>query len=232
MEHSFNVEIAKEFGVNCAIIIRHFQFWIIKNKASDRNLIEGSTWSYGTPESFSKIFPYFSAPQIRRILNKLIELKVLKTGNYNKIAYDRTLWYAFINEDAFIHSENSIVQNGHIHLTKSLNQSDDNGKPIPNTNTDDKPNTKHIKNKYGDHKHVLMTKEENILLFKFHGKELAEEVIYELDCGIHQKAYKYKHHFEMMVPRKNGTIPWPLEEANKTISKRKPKVSLEEKYGD
>ena len=37
MEHSFDIDIAKEYGIECAIILKHLYFWIEKNKACDRH---------------------------------------------------------------------------------------------------------------------------------------------------------------------------------------------------
>ena len=36
MEYSFNIHIAKKYGVDEAIMIKNFQFWILKNEASDK----------------------------------------------------------------------------------------------------------------------------------------------------------------------------------------------------
>ena len=35
MQHSFNVELAKEYGVLEAILLNHLWFWIKKNKANN-----------------------------------------------------------------------------------------------------------------------------------------------------------------------------------------------------
>lgn len=31
MEHSFDIEIAAEYGIECAILLKHLYFWIKKN---------------------------------------------------------------------------------------------------------------------------------------------------------------------------------------------------------
>ena len=35
MQHSFNVELAKEYGILEAILLNHLWFWIKKNKANN-----------------------------------------------------------------------------------------------------------------------------------------------------------------------------------------------------
>jgi hypothetical protein len=64
-------------------------------------------------------------------------MQVINTANYNKSKYDRTNWYAIIDK--------SILQYGKIHLTKSTNGNDTEGEPIPDINTDIKPNIKKYK---------------------------------------------------------------------------------------
>ena len=57
MEHLFDVEIAKQYGVNAAVVLRHLQFWIIKNKTHNQNFHDGRTWTYYSVSAFTKIFP-------------------------------------------------------------------------------------------------------------------------------------------------------------------------------
>ncbi|MBW8041715.1 MAG: hypothetical protein FVQ85_17195 [Planctomycetes bacterium] len=46
MEHSFDILTAQKYGINAAVILRHLQFWIIKNKAHGKNFHDGRTWTY------------------------------------------------------------------------------------------------------------------------------------------------------------------------------------------
>lgn len=130
MEHHFNTDIACEFSVIEAIFINHFQFWIIKNYADKQNFYDGRTWTYNSVLGLKEIFPYLSDKQIRSTLDKLVEKGVLIKGNYNSKAFDRTLWYAFANEEKWI------FQKGQMHLTKRANGIAQNGEPIPYNNTD------------------------------------------------------------------------------------------------
>jgi hypothetical protein len=117
MNHSFNIEIAKRYGVEAAIIIENLNFWIEKNKANGKHFYEGQYWTYNSAKAFSELFPYWSAPQISRILKKLENDGILLTGNFNSSSYDRTKWYSL---------------NCKIHFTKSLNGNDE----IVNSYTD------------------------------------------------------------------------------------------------
>ena len=94
MIYSFDEEVAKEVGVNSAIILDKFIWWIRQNEANGRNFRDGRYWTYNSTKALTNMFPFFNAKQIGRILKKLINDGYLMTGSYNKIAFDRTLWYA------------------------------------------------------------------------------------------------------------------------------------------
>ena len=89
MNYTFDIQIAKHYGVNEAIMINNLKYWISFNKASSKNQHDGHTWTFNSNEAFSKLFPFWKTYQIRTILKSLIKKEVLITGNYNKIGYDR-----------------------------------------------------------------------------------------------------------------------------------------------
>lgn len=95
MNHTFDVAVATRYGVDAAIMIENFRFWIAKNKANGRHFYEGRFWTYNSIKAFSELFPYWSAPQIRRILDKLEDAEVLVSGSFNASPWDKTKWYAF-----------------------------------------------------------------------------------------------------------------------------------------
>lgn len=129
--HSFNSEIARDYNVDVAIIVNSFDFWLEKNAANNVNYYDGSYWTYNTTKALAQMFDYYSEPQIRRIIKKMVDSEILIEGNYNKSAYDRTKWYALSN--AFIDKYKSILRIGKFHLPKSSNQNDEIGEPIPVT---------------------------------------------------------------------------------------------------
>ena len=98
MDHSFDILIAQTYGIAAAILYRHFQFWIVKNKADGRNFHDGRTWCYITIDALCKQFPYLGSGQIRGALKKLIDAGILVKGRYNQTGYDQTTWYAFGDE--------------------------------------------------------------------------------------------------------------------------------------
>ena len=99
MNHSFNVELAMKYGIEEAILIENFAFWIKKNAANGVNYVDGEYWTYNTAKALEELFPYMNLKKIQRILVKLEELKILKSDNFNKKAYDRTKWYCIIDPE-------------------------------------------------------------------------------------------------------------------------------------
>lgn len=137
MNHSFDIEVAEKYGMLEAVLLNHISFWIAKNKANNENYFDGYYWTYNTIKAFAELFPYASEKQIRRALKHLIDEGILITGNYNKLAYDRTLWYALTAEGNRIsQEEKSILPNEKIDLPKWENGVSQEGKAIPDINTD------------------------------------------------------------------------------------------------
>ena len=130
MYHLFNKDIAVAYGLPEAIILNHMQFWIEQNEANKMNYHDGSYWTYNTTKAFAEIFPYLSQRQIQCALKHLRDEGILKTGNYNKSAYDRTLWYAFTEKGI------SIMQKCKMEDVKMSNGFDAQVQPIPDNNTD------------------------------------------------------------------------------------------------
>jgi hypothetical protein len=134
MEHHFNTEYALKYGIEEAIVINNLQFWITKNRANKKHLIENRTWTYNSYKAFSEIFPYWNEHKMKRILDSLVEKEILLRENYNKSGYDRTCWYAFKDE-------NSFLQNYNNHVAELQNGSNEIAAPIPYNNTVKKTST-------------------------------------------------------------------------------------------
>ena len=141
MNHSFNVHIAKELGLNQSIIIQHLYYWHLRNEGNNKKFIDGRYWTYNSVNGFSKLFPYLSEKQIRYSLNVLKKDGYIITDNHNKVGYDRTLWYA-LTEKGLSLFVSSICQNVQMDLTKGTNGFVQKGEPIPDSNTNNNTNVK------------------------------------------------------------------------------------------
>lgn len=133
MEHSFDIEIAREYGINQAIILKHLYFWIEKNRANNKHYHDGHYWTYNSKKAFADLFPYLTERQIDYALTKLVEAGLIIKGNYNALPYDRTLWYAITTLGY------SILQNCKMSQTKLLNETNEIVRPIPDNKPDNKP---------------------------------------------------------------------------------------------
>ena len=132
LKYSFTVSVAKEVGVDGAIMLENLHYWIIVNKAKHKedHFHDGEYWTFNTKKGFSELFPFWTERQVRRILDNLIKDGYLKTGNYNKSSYDRTLWYTLTEKGWNLWNFN-ISPNGPIVQTEQSNEMDQMGQPIP-----------------------------------------------------------------------------------------------------
>lgn len=94
MEHYFNIDIARDFGVEEAILLHNFYFWISKNAANDKHLHDGLYWFYNSKKAFVELFPYMNETKIFRVIKHLEEQEIIVKGNYSKDKWDKTNWYA------------------------------------------------------------------------------------------------------------------------------------------
>ena len=73
MNYNFNVEIATRIGVDEAIMLNNFVYWLLKNKANNKNFFDGNYWTFNSVRAYSELFPFWNETQIRRILKSLID---------------------------------------------------------------------------------------------------------------------------------------------------------------
>ena len=163
----FDGDVAKEYGVAEAILIKNFQYWLLKHKAEGRNTFDGHIWTYNSVKGWCDLFPFWTQKQIRKILEGLVSAGVLIKGNYNATQYDRTCWYAFADEEKWLE------QNGEMDLPKRANGFAQNGKPIP----DNIPDNNIIKEKK-----INKRKEKD-----FHAEVLAEMLEIHLNNAYNRK---------------------------------------------
>jgi hypothetical protein len=134
MIYGFELDVAKEYGVDEAIMITNFQYWIMKNKAGNKHFYDGHYWTYNSSKAFAELFPFWNQRHIELILNHLVDKGVLIKGNFNQSAYDRTSWYAFNDEDKWL------LQKKEMRLQKNVNGDTENCKAIPDNKPNNKPN--------------------------------------------------------------------------------------------
>ena len=119
MEHSFDIDIAKEYGIPAAILLKHIYYWVEKNRTNEKHYRDGYFWTYNSMKSFCQLFPYMSDSTIKRAIKKLVDGGLIIEAVYNDIPFDRTKWYT-LTPDGYERIKNSIalVQNDQSHLVK------------------------------------------------------------------------------------------------------------------
>lgn len=237
IKYSFDTNVAKEVGVEEAVMLENIYYWILKNKANNKHFYDGNYWTYNTITAFEELFPFWSKKQITRILKKLEINNFIVTGNYNKVSYDRTKWYALTQkalcifpngemdlpkrENGFPQIGKSNCLNGEIELTKQENRIDQKGKPIPNINTNINTNinvyshwnSKNIIN------HKDLTKEIESAINKALKIYKEEEIINAIDTYKEildsEFYFNYKWNLKDFLTRKNGISTFTSEGSNK-----------------
>jgi len=128
--HTFDTGLAEKYGVTEAIILQNLIFWIEHNKANNKNFNDGHYWTYNSVRAWCELFPYLTSKKIRGALDRLEKEGVIKSGNYNKAGYDKTKWYTVLLEP---------LPKGQMDLPKKANGFTPKGEPIPDINTNEKP---------------------------------------------------------------------------------------------
>ncbi len=96
MTHTFDTEIAEEIGIESAIILSNFTYWIIKNIANNKNIHDGKAWTYNSYEALEKLFSYMKKEKIKRVILALEKADILVSRtDLNKNKFDKTKWYSF-----------------------------------------------------------------------------------------------------------------------------------------
>lgn len=130
MTHTFDVEVALVVGIKAAILFQNIAFWCEHSAANNSNYHDGEYWTYASNKALQELFPYLSERQIRESIKKLLDNGLIKKGNYNKLAFDRTIWYSLTENGK------SMRRKCQMEATKTSNGSDQNVRPIPDVITD------------------------------------------------------------------------------------------------
>ncbi len=99
-EHPILIRVSIARALNSdrqAYFLQQVRYWINTNKKKPRNkhyYNDGRFWMYNTLDDWHKQFPWLSVRTIQRIINELKLRGILITGNYNKVKYDKTVWYS------------------------------------------------------------------------------------------------------------------------------------------
>ena len=91
--HSFNVAVASECGVACALVLGHIDFLVEKARANGVNKYRGKHWISKSMKSIADEYPYYTEKQVRHAINILREKKLIETDHFPTKETPSTLWY-------------------------------------------------------------------------------------------------------------------------------------------
>lgn len=214
MNHSFDVNIAKKYGIEEAILLQHIYFWIEKNKANEKHFYNGTYWTYSTKKALAVLFPYLTPRKIDYALNNLIENGLIITGYFNEKPTDRTLWYALTKMGY------CILQNCEMENTKLENDNNiynNTNTNVENTNIEESiiNNTKEKEIfEHWNKKNIIIHRDFNKLekkikeALKEHDLETIKSAIdhYSEVINNQEYFYKYKWTLEQFLSRGKGLV--------------------------
>lgn len=133
-KHVFDIDVAHMVGVNAAILLENIAHWVEHNRANEdkKSFHDGRYWTYNSMKAFSELFPYLKPNAVRTALKKLKDADLIIVGNYNKLAYDRTQWYALTEKaEALLGIRTSICKKSQMDSEENTNGFATNDEPIP-----------------------------------------------------------------------------------------------------
>lgn len=84
-----HVELSQRIGLNEAIFVGQLHYWLKTSKHTR----EDQKWVYNTLKEWNEQFPFWSLATLKRVITSCQEQGLIRTGEFNKAAADRTRWY-------------------------------------------------------------------------------------------------------------------------------------------
>jgi DNA-binding MarR family transcriptional regulator len=93
--HSFSADLAIKYSIPGAIILGYLAYVLNRKK----NLTEGKKRYFITLDELAEQYPYLGRTSIDDSLKALQKAKVLEITRHNKRSFDRTRWYAIVDDE-------------------------------------------------------------------------------------------------------------------------------------
>ena len=91
--HACSVDLAKEIGLERAMMLHQFSYWVNINEANKRNFHDGKYWTYNSFNALQELFPYWSISTVKRLVASLLKDGYLLQAHHASNWSDRTNWY-------------------------------------------------------------------------------------------------------------------------------------------
>ena len=132
----FSADVAMECGVNAAILFQNIAYWCETNKAKGQNFKDNRYWTFSSIKAFTELLPFMSDSVVKTAISKLEEKGLIVEGEYNKLPYDRTKWYALTDlGEEYYSFRYSSSKKSLMGMQEIANGDVKNRQPIPDINT-------------------------------------------------------------------------------------------------
>lgn len=129
--------VAVRYGMEEAVFLDALMFWYRTNRGDNRNYRDGRWWSHNSVKAYEQVFPWWTAKQIRRVIESCKNKGALLAGNYNTDRRDRTFWYTPSDELLELYGEtvlgNCNFPNGQMQSPEQAESFAQTGEPLPCT---------------------------------------------------------------------------------------------------
>lgn len=181
----FHPYVAKTLGLNEAIFLQQLHYWLNRKP----HIVEEKGWIYNPYKTWQEQLCFMSESTIKRTVKNLVDKGIVITANFNKMKFDRTLWYSIdydkldecVNATSIESNciEDSVIQESPLcqidtmeNVTMTL--------PIPSNNTSITTSTNNIKDIYVEEEKNDLTQAKKTIV-KINFDEYKEE--YNLRCN-------------------------------------------------
>jgi uncharacterized phage protein (TIGR02220 family) len=118
--------LACRIGLPEAIVLQQICYWLEETPSGIEK--DGQKWVYNTHEQWGEQFPFWSTDTVKRALNSLKKLGLIRVEQLNKSKHDRTNFYAINYESPLLTDECKMPS------SKSANSPSSNSANLPSSN--------------------------------------------------------------------------------------------------
>lgn len=195
MTHSFNVEIAEEYGIPSAIILQQIADIIQENERNSVPKVDGKTWMSQSSCALAHRLPYFTDRNIRRTLASMVEAGLLQKRDTADRSMDHSTWYA-LTEKAESAIGQNVQSNGQ--NVRSIGQNVQSEKPqsgqgFERTSTSREEADAEEPRIYIDNKHIVSDKDKNTDKNSIVRKEIIEYLNHRAGTHYRDGAIAQRH---------------------------------------
>jgi hypothetical protein len=141
---------ARILGLTQSVIYNQLRYWINFNEKRNQNYFDGCYWTFF---NINQLEDLLGIPS-RTLYDNLRSLEkkgFIKTGNYNKLRYDRTKWYSL--------TQLTPLESNTDYISTIM-------EPVPPTTETNLPNTEPVDDNYGIHTSQLRKSDNNTRVVK------------------------------------------------------------------